>query len=222
MPASTETIPETFDVGVYSFPAAARLLRGASARQLRYWMRSGLTPPTHPREPTRPWDSDVLSFHDLVSLELIRRMRTLGVSLQKLRTLEAQLRSHRPDTERPFAHRVFWTDGVDVWVELEPGDDRLVQATGRDRRNLSWQPAIATFADEVDYEQGAAVLWKPAKHVEIDPRRQFGEPIVAGTRIAVRTVLANLEVGTVEEVADWYGLTLNQVEAASTYAAEHA
>lgn len=87
MPASAETLPEAFDAGVYSFPAAARLLRGASARQLRYWMRSGLTPPTHPRDPTRPWDSDVLSFHDLVSLELIRRMRTLGVSLQKLRTL---------------------------------------------------------------------------------------------------------------------------------------
>lgn len=97
---------------------------------------------------------------------------------------------------------------MDVWVELEPGDDRLVQATGRDRGNLSWQPAIATFADEVEYEQGTAVLWKPAKYVEIDPRRQFGEPIVAGTRIAVRTVLVNLEVGTVEEVADWYGLTL--------------
>lgn len=96
---------------------------------------------------------------------------------------------------------------MDVWVELEPGDDRLVQATGWDRGNLSWQPAIATFA-EVEYEQGAAVLWKPAKYVEIDPRRQFDEPISAGTRIAVRTILANLEVGTVEEVADCYGLTL--------------
>lgn len=221
MPAATSDPPQVFDVGVYSFPAAARLLGGASARQLRYWVRSGLTPPTHPRDPSKPAASDVLSFHDLVSLEIVRRMRQLGVSLQKVRTLEAQLRSHRPEMNRPFAYEVFWTDGIDVWFQLEPGDTRLVQGTGRDRRNLSRQPAIATFAQEIEYEDGAAVLWTPAAHVHVDPRRQFGEPVVAGTRIPVRTVLTNLEEGTSEQVADWYELTGEQVESAQRWAAEH-
>jgi len=52
--ATTDATQEAFDAGVYSFAAAARLIDGASARQLRYWVRSGLTPPTHPRDPARP------------------------------------------------------------------------------------------------------------------------------------------------------------------------
>lgn len=221
MPATTAAPPEAFDAGVYSFAAAARLIDDATARQLRYWVRSGLTQPTHPRDPARPGQSDVLSFHDVISLEIVRRMRRLGVSLQKIRTLEAQLRAHRPTANRPFAYELFWTDGVNVWFELEPGDSRLVQATGRDRRNLAWQPAIVTFAEEVEYEDGAAALWKPAEHVHIDPRRQFGAPVVAGTRIPVHTVVENLEVATPPEVADWYGLSVEQVEAARAYGAAH-
>jgi uncharacterized protein (DUF433 family)/DNA-binding transcriptional MerR regulator len=220
--ATTDATQEAFDAGVYSFATAARLIDGASARQLRYWVRSGLTPPTHPRDPARPWESHVLSFHDVISLEIVRRMRGLGVSLQKVRTLEAQLRTYRPQAQRPFAHELFWTDGVDGWFELEPGDTRLVQATGRDQRNLAWKPAIATFAEEIDYEAGTAVRWKPAEHVHIDPRRQFGDPVVAGTRVPVRTVLLNLEAGTVDQVAEWYGLSLAQVQAAHRFAAEHA
>lgn len=221
MPVATHATSDVFDMGVYSFPAAARLISDATARQLRYWVRSGLTPPTHPRDPARPAESDVLSFHDLVSLELVRRMRQLGVSLQKIRTLEAQLRSYRPGADRPFAYEVFWSDGVDVWFQLEPGDHRLVQATGRDRRNLSWQPAIATFAEEIDYDEGVAVLWRPAPHVHIDPRRQFGDPVVAGTRIPVRTIVANLDADTPAQVAEWYGLTVEQVEGARAWTVAH-
>lgn len=226
MAGSTEAAERVapFGAGVYSFPAAASLVRGVSPRQLRYWVRSGLTPPTHPRDPARPWDSDVLSFHDVISLELIRRMRAQGVSLQSIRTLESQLRVHAPEADRPFAHNIFWTDGVNVWYALEPDDDRLlVQATGMQRGNMAWKPAISTFSTEIKYgETGAATLWSPHHHIDIDPQRHFGEPVITGTRVAVHTIVANLEAGTPTEVADWYNLTVEQVEAARDYAAGNA
>lgn len=56
--------------------------------------------------------SDLLSFLDLISLEVVSRIRSAGVSLQKIRLLESELRRFR-DVERPFAHEV-----------LRVGDDR--------------------------------------------------------------------------------------------------
>jgi uncharacterized protein (DUF433 family)/DNA-binding transcriptional MerR regulator len=214
MPTATVEAP-AFGVGIYSFPAAARLVRERPAK-LRYWMKSGLTPPTYEQPPGR---SDVLSFHDLLSLELVKRIRSYGVSLQKIRLLESELRRYRPEAARPFALDVFFTDGIDVWYQLEPNDHRLVQATGKHRRHLAWKDAVNKFAKEVVYVEGTAVRWRPEQHISIDPQIHFGEPVVDGTRVSVATIAENLEAGTAEQVANWYGLTVEQVEAAGAYAA---
>lgn len=219
MAAVVSPVAPEFGEGVYSFPAAARLVRGASARQLRYWIRSGLTPVTHSRQ-AQSKGSDVLSFHDVISLEIVRRIRDAGVSLQKVRTLEAQMRNVHPDVPRPFALQRFWTDGVDVWYELEPGDQKLLQATGRDRDNFAWRDGVASFAEEIEYEDGVASLWHPQEWINIDPRIHFGEPVITGTRVAVATIVNNLRAASTEDVAGWYGLSVEQVAAAAQYAAQ--
>lgn len=146
-------------------------------------------------------------------------MRARGVSLQKIRVLESELRRSTQQV-RPFALEAFWTDGVDVWFALEPNDRRLIQATGRHRRQVAWQEAVARFADEVQYDStGVAELWRPAPHVVIDPAILFGEPVVEGTRIAVQTIVVNLAAGSAADVARWFDLTVDQVDAASAYAA---
>lgn len=136
-----------FGIGVYSFPAAAILISGASARRLRSWMRSGLTPPTYDRGRA---PSDLLSFHDVISLDVVSRIRSTGVSLQKIRHLESQLRRVR-DVPRPFAHQVFFfTDGADVWYQLEHEDSAPVLATGRGVGNLAWKSVVSSFAVQVE------------------------------------------------------------------------
>lgn len=211
----TATAPIELGTGVYSFPMAARLV-GRRPATLRRWLHTGLTPATYDRVPGK---SDVLSFHDLISLEVVDRMRATGVSLQKIRVLESELRRLHPDVERPFALRVFFTDGVEVWFELEPDDVRLIEATGRQRRQLAWRDAIASFAEQIVYDdEGVAAQWLPAAHVVIDPHINFGEPVVAGTRVTVATIAANLDVATAERVAEWFELTVDQVEAAGAYA----
>ncbi len=195
-------------LGVLSFPAAARVIH-KRPQTLRRWVRSGLTPVFYGKGTS---GSDVLSFHDLISLEVVRRFRAEGVSLQRVRVLESEMRRRFRDVSRPFALKGFFTDGVAVWHELEPDDDRLVEIVGRRQGALAWKPAIQTFARKIHYDDhNLARSWDLSKWVHIDPHIQFGTPVVRGTRITVDALRANLEVGSPEQVADWYDLTVDQV-----------
>ena len=195
--------------GVLSFPAAAALIDRPS-QTLRSWVRTGLTPATYGRGEA---GSDVLSFHDVVSLEIIRRLRKAGVSLQRIRVLESELRRLHPDQARPFAHRVFFTDGAAVWIEL--GDrEGLVEVATNLRNQLAWREPIASFAQEIRYDEGgAARQWDIHKHIVVDPAVQFGSPTIRGTRITVDAVLANLEVDDAAGVADLLGISEDDVRA---------
>jgi uncharacterized protein (DUF433 family)/DNA-binding transcriptional MerR regulator len=221
----------SFGTGIYSFPAAAKLLSrrhpGLSPATLRYWMRTGLTPATFGKASS---GSDLLSFHDLVSLELVRRFREKGVSLQKIRKLEAELKLRYPKIVRPMAYDIFYTDGLAIWHRLNPDDDAVVEEiVGRRARHYAWTPAIQSFAEEVRYEPVELVLteehlpprmataWDLSLWVEINPAIQFGAPIMKGTRIPVSAIIADLGAGSPEDVADWHGLRVEQVEDARDY-----
>jgi uncharacterized protein (DUF433 family)/DNA-binding transcriptional MerR regulator len=210
--------------GVYTFPEAAEILRGidrpVTVRQLRYWMGTGLTPATHETEEGVP----VLSFDDLISLEIVRRFRHEGVSLQHVRVVEAELR-RQLKLARPFAYRVFFTDGANVWAEIIGESGPIsIELVGKRRGHYVWTDAIRTFADDIRFSEGPqphAASWTLSPWVEINPAIQFGAPVIAGSRVPLRTIAANLEVGTPAQVAEWYGLRVEQVKGAKDYLAVH-
>jgi uncharacterized protein (DUF433 family)/DNA-binding transcriptional MerR regulator len=222
----------SFGTGIYSFPAAAKLLSrhhpgGLKAARLRYWMDTGLTPASLGKAPS---GSDLLSFHDLVSLELVRRFRGTGVSLQRVRKLESELKRRYPKIVRPMAYDVFYTDGSAIWHQFNPDDDAVVEEiVGRRARHYAWTPAIRTFAEEIRYEPEEvplteetrmprmAAAWNLSQWVEINPAIQFGTPIVRGTRIPISAIIADLGVGSPEDVAEWHGLQVEQVEDVRDY-----
>jgi uncharacterized protein (DUF433 family)/DNA-binding transcriptional MerR regulator len=204
----------SFGTGIYSFPAAAKLLSrhhpGLSPARLRYWMRTGLTPASFGKARS---GSDLLSFHDLVSLELVRRFREKDVPLQRIRKLESELKRRYPKIARPMAYQAFYTDGSAIWHQFNPDDDMLVEEiVGRRPGQYAWTPAIRSFAEEVRYEDKMAAAWDLSRWVEIDPAIQFGAPIIKGTRIPVSSIIADLGAGSVEDVANWRGLQVEQVE----------
>lgn len=64
----------------------------------------------------------------------------------------------------------------------------------------------------------AAIELSPG--VVVDPEIRFGKPVIKGTRVPVDLIVGKLAGGmTMDEVADGYGLTLDQVRAALGYAA---
>jgi uncharacterized protein (DUF433 family)/DNA-binding transcriptional MerR regulator len=216
--SSLTTAPE-LGQGIYTFPEAARIITrpgsAVSSRQLRYWIHRGLTPSAH-----KAGGFTVLSFTDLVSLEAVRRFRKCGVSLQAVRKLERVLREHHPEIGRPFAHQIFFTDGVSIWAEIDP-DSNVIEVLGRHPRQYAWRNAIQSFAEEIRFgEDRVAEAWEIGDWVEIAPDVQFGAPVVRGTRIPVRTIAANLKVASPYEVADWYELSVDQVEGVRKYLAK--
>ncbi|HLA80650.1 MAG TPA: DUF433 domain-containing protein [Thermoleophilia bacterium] len=59
-----------------------------------------------------------------------------------------------------------------------------------------------------------------APRIVVDPAIRFGKPVIEGTRVPVELVVAKLAGGmTVEEVAEEYELTPEDVRAALGYAA---
>jgi uncharacterized protein (DUF433 family) len=189
-------------------------------------MRTGLTPASFGKAPS---GSDLLSFHDLVSLELVRRFRGRGVSLQRVRKLESELKRRYPKIVRPMAYDIFYTDGSATWHQFNPDDDAVVEEiVGRRAGHYAWTPAIRTFAEEIHYKPKEvpfteehlprmATAWNLSQWVEIDPAIQFGAPIVRGTRIPVSAIIADLGSGSPEAVAEWRGLRVEQVEDVRDY-----
>ncbi len=210
--------------GLYTFAEAVAILSGVNrmvtTRQLRYWMESGLTPATHETEDGVP----VLSFDDLISLEIVRRFRKEGVSLQHVRLVEVELR-RLLQRERPFAYEVFFTDGANVWARIVGEDGPIaVEVIGKRKNHYVWVDAIRTFADDIRFSKAPeshAERWTLSPWVEINPAVQFGAPVVAGSRVPTWTIAANLTVASPAQVADWYGLRVEQVEGAKDYLAIH-
>ncbi|MCY4067818.1 MAG: DUF433 domain-containing protein [Acidimicrobiaceae bacterium] len=197
--------------GIYSFPQAADIVgrrNGVTRGQLRRWIAVVIAPTgeTH--------SIDTISFLDLVSLETVRRFRDQGTSLQKVRKVLEALRVAVPSVARPLAHRSFFTDGVSVWADIVGRTEEIV---GRNSQQLAFRDALRTFADEIRFVDDVAAAWDISPWVGIDPRVCFGAPVVRGTRIPVKTITANLTGATVEEVADWYELSIRQVRGVAEF-----
>ena len=208
------TAAPMFGTGIYSFTEAAHILVHRApelrAATLRRWVSDGLAPPTFGLAAGK---GALLSFHDLVSLEVVRRFREEGVSLQRLRRLEQALRELHPGAGRPFAYNLFFTDGATIWVRLgTENEPNVVEAVGKRPNQFVWLPAIETFAKEVRFGTGGeAVAWALSDRIEIDPKVQFGEPVVKGTRLPISVIARELVTHSAEQVADWHAVDVEDV-----------
>ncbi len=216
---TTRTMPSPqLGDGVYTIPEAQRVLRlvhgdaAPTSRQLRSWLASGLTFGTAQTE----HGIDVISFQDLLSLETVYRLADY-LTVYRIKQLEAEIRRDFPDLVRPYANRIFYTDGQSVWMKYQNYE---VEIHGRRRGNLVLREAILSFAEEIRFDhRGVATRWVPNDHIELDPTIQFGAPVLRETRITVDTITANLTIGSPAQVADWYGLPVDQVEGIASYLA---
>jgi len=179
-----------------------------------------------PSEVVLPWLTQILnptrhrarnadySFSDLVSLFVVRELLRKGVRPSRIREAEDFLRRDLK-IDRPFVFEDIKTDGVDVFFR-----DNVIP-TQIEAASLSGQQvfreAIKDRLTSVRYTDGTAAYWVPMPGVIVDPRVQFGEPVVEGTRVpteAVASVARNL--GT-ERAALRFGLGTELVETAISF-----
>jgi uncharacterized protein (DUF433 family) len=197
--------------GLYSVAELRRLIgvRGdaVSIPTVARWISEGLTPSEHQRG--RP----SYSFHDLVSLLVVRWLRSEGVRLDDIRRAEEHLRRF-VGVARPFASQRIQTDGINVLYRAEPAIIDQITAANRGGQEVL-ERALGESLRGIGYQDDLAAWWQIAAKVELRPEISFGEPCVQGTALRTAQVRSLAAAGEPpERIADLYEVPLDRIIAA--------
>jgi len=164
------------------------------------WLTDVLNPVGHAR-----YQPDY-SFSDLISLFVVRELLRRGVKPAKIRRAEAYLR-RKWGTDRPFVSDRIQTDGTEVYGDNEPATDKpeQIEAASLQGQHAMLEP-IRDHLQSVHYDEGAAQQWLPTSHVALNPRIQFGDPVVRGTRVPTTEVAGAAERVGLRRAAEMYGV----------------
>ena len=186
--------------GIYLAPEAANYLnatlkrdvcienqkRPIHSRNLIYWIRQGLTTPEIRNISGYQL---TLSFEDLVSMRVIAILRAVGVSWNKIHRAEDWLRK-QTNYPRPFAIERVWTETKEVFAEFHGG---FIAASRGGQ--LPFNEMIGQYLQSVEDmifvpHNGVKVAdsWTPHDDILINPKIQFGEPCIKGTRLRTRVI----------------------------------
>ena len=169
------------------------------------WLTGILNPVGHQK-----WRPDY-SFGDLISLFVVRELVRKGVRSRDIRDAEKYLQV-KWNTSRPFTSGDIKTDGRGVFVD----DDLIagqIEAAERHGQQVM-REAISERLTSVHYDDGHAAYWTPARHILIDPRVQFGEPVIAGTRIPTGAIADMTAYASAPEIAADMGIAVDEAKAA--------
>jgi uncharacterized protein (DUF433 family) len=208
----TESTRQALGAGFYGL-ADLRLFLAVSgqrqdAERALPWLTRVLNPVSH-----KPKSADY-SFSDLISLFVVRELRKKGVRASDIRAAESYLRK-KWKTDRPFVSDEIQTDGRRVFVEDEVISGQIEAADLEGQQVM--REMVKDRLSSVHYHEGAAAYWTPMQNVLVDPRVQFGEPVIAGTRIPTGAVADIARRGGLEGAADQLGVKLSDARAAITF-----
>lgn len=154
------------------------------SRNLIRWIRVGLMSPELRNIPGKEL---LISFEDLVSMRVIAILRSLGVSWKKIHKAEDWLRD-KTGYPRPFAIERVWTETIDVFAEFHEG---FIAASRGGQ--LAFTEMVGQYLQSVQdmifvphNDINVADSWAPHEDILMNPRIQFGEPCIKGSRIRTR------------------------------------
>ncbi len=174
-----------------------------------YWLANVLNPVNRrSRQPDH-------SFSDLISLFVVRELRRHGVTSAKIREGETYLRNLW-QTDRPFVSDLIQTDGRDIFADDEQITGQIERATSGGGQQVMLD-VVREFLRDVRYTDGTAQLWTPGEHVVVDPRVQFGEPVVEGTRVPTVVVADVARAHDLATAARRFRLSAERAEGALAF-----
>lgn len=204
--------------GVYSLKdlRAFVALGGGERREgerVPSWLESALNPVPHER-----WRPDY-SFSDLISLFVVRELRRKGYPPRAIRLAEAWLRE-KWNMDRPFVSDDIRSDGVNIFDgnEVIPGQIEAADLGGQQTMREMVKDRLVS----VRYSEGWAAYWVPMKNVLVDPRVQFGEPVIAGTRLSTELVADAVLTFGQDGAAERFGVSTEAVSSATEFEGKRA
>jgi uncharacterized protein (DUF433 family) len=210
-------------IGLYTVPMAARILRDDSIR-VGAWINGAQhsgAPPIIQRQLPRIGGKTVLGFLDLIEARFIKHFRDLGLSAQSIRKFAAKLRE-RHHTDHPFAmNKAFRTDGKTIFMEtVETDEEKRILNLLND--NFEMGAVIeASLFDSILYADDLAYRWHPSteqRRVVLDPNYAFGRPVIEGIWVPTDTLNAAATAeGSIAAVAEDFDIDSDAVAQAVAY-----
>lgn len=195
--------------GLYDATEVARLVGVSVDTILRWSAASGARPAL-----IEPQLDPFFSFHDLLTLKLVRELAARSVPLRRI---AAGIRYLQKETgvPRPFAHERMATSGRD-WLMTDVGGDHVDVGRGG---QLAWSKAVEPTLRALTYDQdGMATIWRPADRVWLNPRVQAGASCIDHSRTTTRFIWTLAEAGTdVHDIAWQFEIELADVLAAHSF-----
>lgn len=214
---------------VYSVPEAARYL-GIPTATLAYWVRGGLRkykdkkfdydPIIHPPDP----QTYRLSFLNLVEAFCLRALRT--VHDVKMRDIRAAI---------DYAEQEYKIDRLLVSPALRTGASQVLLDRVSELVNLgkggqlAMRKVLEAHLQRIDFDETLPFILFPMpksprqdldRVIAINPRVQFGQPVLAKSAISTRVIAIRYGAGETEaEIAEDYDITVRDVEEAIIYEA---
>lgn len=165
--------------GIYTPREAARLI-GATPQDVLRWTRgSGATDPIWKAHYQFLDDTTEVSFLDLIELRVVRQLRSLGASLQAVR-YAISVAQDKFGIDRPLSAIEFQIDGPELLMDAIERDGELVSLSKKRPGQKVFKKIVAQSVSGLEFDGPQAARWRPvvAKHVVIDPKRSFGDPII--------------------------------------------
>ena len=220
------TTVTVLDREMYAEPHAARLL-GVAPATLHYWLEGGVRrsktyKPVIREEAT---GSKVVTWAEFIEAGLLRQYRKdLNVPMVELRAFISRLRQQF-GVPYPLAHESPFALGRELVsrAQDEVGLDGEFALVAQVRDQYILAPAAEAFVRSVRWTNQQAAAWRPAVDlpVVIDPEVRFGAPSIGG--ISTSILWEQIQGGEdMDDVAEVFGLTLAQVNAAISYEARQA
>ncbi|MCC6574188.1 MAG: DUF433 domain-containing protein [Planctomycetes bacterium] len=209
--------------GIYSISEAARYT-GLQPNRLYAWFRDHND---KPRKLTPSFDvvkgRIALSFLDIVEAKVWSRLREIGLSPKVIRdTYNILLKDW--NLSHPFANLKIRTDGYKILVEAmtKAGEPKLLAA--KTKRQHFIKPIMDPLLKNLEAdENGLATIWRLSEFVVLDPRRNFGAPVIRNTRIPAYIIADSYYASgkNAKAVADDYDLSIAQVRDAVDFANQY-
>lgn len=178
--------------GIYSIPDLAMILN-KSTKTIRRWVEHYWDKELGEAYESRySWNIEftkAIDFHTMIELVIFAQLREQKLSAREIIKSHKYL-SKKYDTPYPFANRevlqFLQTDGIKAYIH---DDETTETADGSRQLNLSF---VAEFFKELDFgaDNLATLFWPRGKSnsVVVDPKRQFGHPVIAKTNIYPETI----------------------------------
>ncbi|HKC30857.1 MAG TPA: DUF433 domain-containing protein [Burkholderiales bacterium] len=203
------------DLPAYTLARAGQIVR-LPPSTLRLWARgAGQHKPLFKPALQLP---TTLSFLNLVEAFVLASMRRVhGVSMQRVRSA-LKFIADELDVRRPLVHTSFRTDGVALFVQHA---GRLLEVPGKRQELL--QHVLDASLQRIEWGGDVAERLYPwvradleaaqPRSIVVDPRRGFGQPVIAGTGIQARIVAARYRAGeSIATLADDYAVAIDKIE----------